>query len=351
MVGDSLQEVPGGRQFVDEATSGHPAVRRGPNPHRHARRRPVPRRRQVGDAFPDGGRRHGSGRWTSTGEPSCRTARSRWPPTGGGMTIIDRQGRLLQPLRLPPPGSATRLLRVRLTDRAPCGWAWRVASRVSRRPRRSRSSTVRRGWPAARCRSFSRHAGTLYVATVPGASTTSRPRAQRPVRACPAPGERVIRPRGGDQSDRPVLVARIGRRSVGARPVAVARRHRRRRVSGSRATRRSPSASRWPGRCSRPSCIAPSGIPAVSSSACSTAWRRCASTVGSGCSRGGSTASATKCVRLSKTATAGCGWARRRAASFGSTSGRRRQAARGASLPLTPRVERFGAAHGLPQTG
>ena len=103
-----------------------------------------------------------------------------------------------------------------------------AASRASRRPRRCRSSTRTPGLTGGGVTFVHRHAGTLYVATSRGVYYL-RPRAPRPRRDAAA-GERVIRPGRRDQPDRPVLVARIGGRSVRARPVAVARRHRRRRV-------------------------------------------------------------------------------------------------------------------------
>ena len=192
MVGDSLQEVPGGRQFVDEP---RPVILPYDNG------RILVGTRADGLFLADG----------TVGDPLSRRRSTRWlrtmdlyrgaelpdgtialATTGGGMAIIDRQGRLLQHLDASTGvGDSLYYVLPRQAGRPVAGHGRRHRQgRDALADLRLRSHV---GAPGGSVSYIHRHAGTLYVATSRGVYYLAR-RARRPAPACraPAPSRRSL---------------------------------------------------------------------------------------------------------------------------------------------------------------
>ncbi len=216
---------PGRAAVRRRGASRHPAVRQSPHPHRHPRRRPVSRRRHVGDPLSHGGgrvapddgslpRRGASGRHDRTGHDRWRHGdhRSAGAPAPAPRRRVRGRGFAL----LCVPRQAGR----------------RLAGH-GRRHREGRDalagvhlrSHVRARWRlGVVCPPARRHpvCGDLAGRVLPRRVE----HADSPRHA--ASGHGVVHPGEGDQHDGPVLVVSERGRSVRAGPVSVARGHRRR---------------------------------------------------------------------------------------------------------------------------
>ena len=205
---------------------GHPAVRRGPDPHRHARGRTVPGRREVDHALRDRGGRlaqdvrpvprdRPGGRGDGPGQHRRRDGHPRPAGTAGAAPRCRRgawRGDLLR-----ASGQAGRLVGgVRRWHRAGRDPLAHFAPRPGvRAPRRLRVLH-----PPPRGHALPRHVARRVL---PG-------RVERGPEAGDGRGQRAVGTRGGHQPHGAVLVVRFGGRPVGTRAAAVACRHRRRRL-------------------------------------------------------------------------------------------------------------------------